>query len=97
MFHDLDKLTSCAIHILPMLLTFQLRWFPSDSSLSICGDEWPSCGTVALKDIAVYPLLPYVIWQIAYTLKTQSKFLRLSKPVSVADDDLVGDQHTVRL
>ncbi|SPQ96885.1 unnamed protein product (mitochondrion) [Plasmodiophora brassicae] len=70
-FHDLDKLTSCAIHILPMLLTFQLRWFPSDSSLSICGDEWPSCGT------------------IAYTLKTQSKFLRLSKPVSVADDDLM--------
>ncbi|XXQ33624.1 Glycerophosphocholine acyltransferase 1 [Plasmodiophora brassicae] len=88
-FHDLDKLTSCAIHILPMLLTFQLRWFPSDSSLSVCGDEWPSCGTVALKDIAVYPLLPYVIWQIAYTLKTQSKFLRLSKPVSVADDDLM--------
>eukprot|EP00474_Spongospora_subterranea_P001008 CRZ01466.1 hypothetical protein [Spongospora subterranea] len=96
-FHDLDKLTSCAIHIFPMLLTFQLRWYPSN--FSVCGPSWPVCEDIAISDIVVLPLLPYIIWQLAYTLKTQSKLFRLTKPVAIADDDLVipFSRYSIRL
>eukprot|EP00696_Hemimastix_kukwesjijk_P015800 gnl/Hemi2/4042_TR1411_c0_g1_i1.p1 gnl/Hemi2/4042_TR1411_c0_g1~~gnl/Hemi2/4042_TR1411_c0_g1_i1.p1 ORF type:complete len:359 (+),score=83.34 gnl/Hemi2/4042_TR1411_c0_g1_i1:158-1234(+) len=70
-FHSLDKITSCFIHISPPVLCWTLRWASRlsqhpNTSFTVCGDA--ECSS-SFFDMTILPLLPYFIWQLMYYLK----------------------------
>eukprot|EP01117_Protostelium_nocturnum_P007627 TRINITY_DN2732_c0_g1_i2.p1 TRINITY_DN2732_c0_g1~~TRINITY_DN2732_c0_g1_i2.p1 ORF type:complete len:541 (-),score=130.38 TRINITY_DN2732_c0_g1_i2:10-1464(-) len=72
-FHDLDKLTSVFIHLYPPLVTFCLRWFPSEG-FHICDDPGPQCpNNCSLNYFIVISLIMviYLLWQFMYLFKTE--------------------------
>lgn len=64
-FHSLDKVTTFAIHSLPMLVTLADRWLHSGGVLASGKDS---------DDDAAYflpALAGYVLWQVLYWIKTE--------------------------
>eukprot|EP01063_Lacrimia_lanifica_P034931 TRINITY_DN6558_c3_g1_i1.p1 TRINITY_DN6558_c3_g1~~TRINITY_DN6558_c3_g1_i1.p1 ORF type:complete len:400 (+),score=130.18 TRINITY_DN6558_c3_g1_i1:59-1258(+) len=58
-FHSLDRVTSCFIHIFPMLVTYTQRWSLGRGSEEISGWLcWCSAGV-------------YLAWQVAYLFETE--------------------------
>ena len=66
-FHDLDKMTSVAIHILPPLVTWCLRWYPS-SEFVVCSSA--EC-TFTARQAWRLCFYFYAFWQLAYVVKTE--------------------------
>eukprot|EP00727_Mastigamoeba_balamuthi_P005591 m51a1_g1651 hypothetical protein (388) ;mRNA; f:346772-348486 len=58
-FHDVDKLTSLAIHIFPALETYSLRW---DAGVG---------GAASFTHSFLWPLGLYALWQLLYLLFTE--------------------------
>lgn len=77
-FHSLDRLTSLAVHFLPPLVTFCLRWY-GDGRVggAEAGGGWHygAAGDGEWRDHAMYaiglPLGIYAAWQAAYLVKTE--------------------------
>ncbi|GAB0496304.1 hypothetical protein MMPV_007616 [Pyropia vietnamensis] len=77
-FHSLDRLTSLAVHFLPPLVTFCLRWY-GDGRVggADAGEGWHygAAGDGEWRDHAMYavglPLGIYAAWQAAYLVKTE--------------------------
>eukprot|EP00658_Telonema_sp_P-2_P079086 TRINITY_DN7568_c0_g1_i21.p1 TRINITY_DN7568_c0_g1~~TRINITY_DN7568_c0_g1_i21.p1 ORF type:complete len:415 (+),score=112.73 TRINITY_DN7568_c0_g1_i21:66-1310(+) len=67
-FHDVDKVTSVFLHIMPSLLMHCLMW--TDPTYSK-----PEFNLVGTKDILVhmlaYPTIMYFVWQLGYLLVTE--------------------------
>jgi len=82
-FHDIDKVTSLAIHSFPVGVSYLWRWTPmsqpADAISELLGLGWspvkfpvpPSADTVGLWELYALPLLVYSIWQILYYWKTE--------------------------
>lgn len=71
-FHDLDKVTSIAIHLLPGLLTYIERWKENGNSPMCYKDETlDECNTIGWTGAYFHPFLFYGSWQILYILKTE--------------------------
>jgi len=68
-FHDLDKITSVAIHIFPPLVTFSLRWYPPNGDFSLVCTE-PNCSLSPYYAITL-AMVFYAIWQALYLVKTE--------------------------
>jgi hypothetical protein len=71
-FHSLDKMTSIAIHIMPLLTTFCVRWLSFEESNS-CMPSYPlfASKTASSIDIGLvmpilYSIAAYLFWQIVY-------------------------------
>ncbi|KAJ1414016.1 hypothetical protein B484DRAFT_335398 [Ochromonadaceae sp. CCMP2298] len=81
-FHDYDKIVSVYIHILPGMLYYTLRWHNGYISLpwaedlvgaavpGTCEGDCANCMPLELTDYLA-TLLLYVLWQMAYLLKTE--------------------------
>lgn len=79
-FHSLDRLTSLAVHFLPPLVTFCLRWYGDGrvgGGADAGGGGWHygAAGDGEWRDHALYaigfPLGIYAAWQAAYLVKTE--------------------------
>lgn len=76
-FHSLDRLTSLAVHFLPPLVTFCLRWYGDGRVGGGDGGGWHygAAGDGEWRDHAMYaiglPLGIYAAWQAAYLVKTE--------------------------
>lgn len=83
-FHSLDKMTSSTIHMLPLVLTYQLRWFPGTYYS-------PSIPLTMSSAALIRPILWYLLWQVLYMIRTESVWFRVSKvkrgTVSIAEDE----------
>lgn len=79
-FHDLDKMTSCAIHIMPAIVTFGLRWYPEAGLSGVCATE--AC-EISLMEAVVHPICFYIFWQVTYIAKTE--FIDKAKLASDAE------------
>eukprot|EP01119_Soliformovum_irregulare_P014837 TRINITY_DN4092_c4_g1_i1.p1 TRINITY_DN4092_c4_g1~~TRINITY_DN4092_c4_g1_i1.p1 ORF type:complete len:391 (-),score=63.98 TRINITY_DN4092_c4_g1_i1:81-1253(-) len=66
-FHDLDKLTSVFIHMLPALVTFTRRWYPSSLEY-VCSES--DCSLRWIYALAI-PIGLYVFWQILYLFQVE--------------------------
>jgi hypothetical protein len=71
--HKIDILTNLGIHILPMLVTYHIRWFtiPDQANQPIqrfCDlpveSDWPSY----LRSMIFMPVLFYAIWSVNYSM-----------------------------
>ena len=60
-FHDLARLTSIAIHYLPAMVTYNLRW-RSNLELS---------QSLSIMTGIIYPLIFYFVWQLLYLIITE--------------------------
>jgi Protein of unknown function (DUF2838) len=67
-FHSLDKITSVYIHLTPTLLMWALHQFP-DGQFNTCQAEYPH--GIPFSVATLWPLLPYLVWQIAYSFKVE--------------------------
>lgn len=72
-FHSLDKITSLLLHWMPACVLWTLRWYPTRSvKLDYEGRseaakaEWQHG---SLYNLVLLPLLPYLLWAIAYYIK----------------------------
>eukprot|EP01130_Rhizamoeba_saxonica_P015691 TRINITY_DN7090_c0_g1_i3.p1 TRINITY_DN7090_c0_g1~~TRINITY_DN7090_c0_g1_i3.p1 ORF type:complete len:294 (+),score=14.49 TRINITY_DN7090_c0_g1_i3:409-1290(+) len=65
-FHDIDKVTSLFIHIIPSLVSFCYRWFPQEGS-PVYGDYTPELGFYYIY----LPVVVYMFWQASYLIKTE--------------------------
>jgi hypothetical protein len=68
-FHDIDKITSLYIHFSPPLVSFVVRWYPTDPSFFTATNEANSFMT--WKEAIFPPLFFYILWQVFYILKTE--------------------------
>jgi len=96
-FHSLDRLTSLAVHFLPPLVTFCLRWYGDGRGGGLAGSAPPGAaassygetGVDGWHDHAVYaiglPLGVYAAWQAAYLVKTEV----ISRTKLVGDPELM--------
>jgi len=96
-FHSLDRLTSLAVHFLPPLVTFCLRWYGDGRGGGLAGSVPPGAaassygetGVDGWHDHAVYaiglPLGVYAAWQAAYLVKTEV----ISRTKLVGDPELM--------
>eukprot|EP00128_Syssomonas_multiformis_P006658 Colp12_sorted_trinity150504_noHs@1852 len=66
--HDIGKMTTVFIHILPAIVTYTLRWYPRDPIYNICSNE--DCSSTFTESLFA-PLLLYLLWQSCYYLKTE--------------------------
>jgi len=67
-FHDLDKLTSVFIHLFPALVTWCIRWYPSNGDLSyLCHDN--DCN-LSYYNVFVLTMGIYAFWQVLYLIQT---------------------------
>ncbi|KAJ3122040.1 hypothetical protein HK100_012146 [Physocladia obscura] len=74
-FHSLAHITTNYIHLLPAVITYVIRWYPSDiqrqSDLfqnlrsGVTGDA------LSLKDVLGMPMAFYLAWQALYLVKTE--------------------------
>lgn len=73
-FHSLDKITSLMLHWMPACVVWTLRWYPQrvghkldyDSKSEEAKAEWQHG---SLTSLVVIPLLPYLLWAVAYYIK----------------------------
>ena len=78
-FHDLDKITSVYIHILPSMLYYTMRWGGGENltSSSTCqattADKFQFIFCSAPLSIWDYvaAMTLYLVWQVAYVIKTE--------------------------
>ncbi|KJE92553.1 membrane transporter [Capsaspora owczarzaki ATCC 30864] len=69
-FHDLDKMTSSAIHLFPAIVTYSIRWYtPLEGQASVCSQD--DCSIPSVWSWLSSPLVIYAIWQLSYFLKTE--------------------------
>lgn len=64
-FHSLDKLTSFFLHAFPPLTIHLFRWGLIENEHIIEDDH------LSLKDVFVYPVMMYGVWQVLYTFTTE--------------------------
>src|SRR3546814_6787399 len=57
-FHDMDKLTTVYIHVLPNMLTYCTRWPQNDQA------------PLALDDFLL-AIMVYMLWQLMYFIQTE--------------------------
>lgn len=66
-FHSLDKMTSCIIHLTPAWTVYMLRWYG--------GGRYTTCATpdcaITWSQAVFLPLIPYIAWQSAYLFKVK--------------------------
>ncbi|KAJ3024419.1 UNVERIFIED_CONTAM: hypothetical protein HDU68_008186 [Siphonaria sp. JEL0065] len=69
-FHSLSHITTIYIHLLPALVTFVIRWIPSEeqSVSDLCSGQ--DC-ILTLSDVFQWPILLYLLWQGLYLIKTE--------------------------
>lgn len=83
-FHDVDKMTSCFIHLFPSWLALTLRWCPLDPMRGGTPGAEPECqegfnaGDVGMATVV------YLLWQVLYFIKTEVA----DKPKLDADPDI---------
>ena len=65
-FHDFDHMSSCYIHILPVMVMFVVRRFPHEVFGATAGD---TCGDIGGELLDALGL--YVVWQLAYLFITE--------------------------
>lgn len=65
-FHDIDKVTSIAVHLMPNLCIFCLRWEIS-SRLTLVHTR----DSLNIYEWLITPCLGYFVWQILYLIKTE--------------------------
>jgi hypothetical protein len=58
-FHDIDKLTSLFIHIMPALLSYCIRWCDPEMFAGATSEEI----AVSMSDIGIMMLF-YILWQV---------------------------------
>jgi hypothetical protein len=66
-FHDIDKMISLFIHIYPPIVTYCLRWWPSEQ-FTVCQN--PEC-SISWTASFWMPLILYSFWQALYIVKTE--------------------------
>jgi len=66
-FHDIDKMISLFIHIFPPIVTYCLRWWPSNNFV-VCQDA--DC-SISWSASFWMPLVFYAFWQAVYIFKTE--------------------------
>jgi len=72
-FHSVDKVQSVFVHAMPCLLTWCGRWYGHGDDvnrLSAADLDSPNLYE-GLRDLMVYPILGYLIWQALYLIKTE--------------------------
>lgn len=74
-FHSLDKLTSCFIHISPAFVTWALLWNPNDRQwvqqrYRMCGLTDDSCSLASTTTFA-WALGLYLLWQVLYVIRVE--------------------------
>jgi len=62
-FHSIDKVTSFALHIMPPLICYVLRW---DTRLQEAGLAAKHMSPMTLQEQFVYPMTFYLAWQLFY-------------------------------
>ncbi|KAG2436955.1 hypothetical protein HXX76_006471 [Chlamydomonas incerta] len=72
-FHDLDKVTSLFLHLVPALVSWSLRWYgdparfgPPPEATEQQRERWHRAG--GLSNVLL-PMASYVVWAVAYYLK----------------------------
>ncbi|PNW85743.1 hypothetical protein CHLRE_03g207351v5 [Chlamydomonas reinhardtii] len=72
-FHDLDKVTSLFLHLVPALVSWSLRWYgdparfgPPPEATEQERERWHRAG--GLSNVLL-PMASYVVWAVAYYLK----------------------------
>eukprot|EP01127_Copromyxa_protea_P015926 TRINITY_DN4656_c0_g1_i1.p1 TRINITY_DN4656_c0_g1~~TRINITY_DN4656_c0_g1_i1.p1 ORF type:complete len:432 (-),score=67.46 TRINITY_DN4656_c0_g1_i1:61-1206(-) len=65
-FHDIDKITSLYIHLMPSLLSFCVRWYDPTMWIDAAVEET----SIYWTDIGVMMLF-YTLWQVLYLIKTE--------------------------
>jgi hypothetical protein len=75
-FHSLDKVTSCYIHILPPLLAYCQRWLPTAAAVSSAGWALPPHNAADAFQLTFYntwatPIALYLVWQLVYLAITE--------------------------
>lgn len=68
-FHNLDKMTTVVVHVMPPLMAFNLRWFPEETTNGQLKAE--EIESVSWFRALVLPLIVYLYWQVCYFLKTE--------------------------
>lgn len=79
-FHDFDKVNTTYVHVMPMLLLFTLRWYPSEAFFpnffSLLGQGFhapsgtPPSSTIDWWDMVV-AMFVYSFWQASYLFVTE--------------------------
>jgi len=69
-FHSLDKITSLYIHLTPSLVVWCLRWFVHDPRFNVCENS-DGTNNITFFNATLFPLLPYLFWQLLYFIKVQ--------------------------
>jgi Protein of unknown function (DUF2838) len=68
--HDLDKTTSLFIHLMPVLVTYSIRWLGTDAD-AFAISELAGEPSMSLMASFAVPLGFYCFWQAAYLVKTE--------------------------
>lgn len=74
-FHSLDKLTSCFIHISPAFVTWAFMWnnngtWLQDQGYQICSIDDSNCSPIASKTL-LYAFGLYCLWQLLYLIRVE--------------------------
>ncbi|CAB1111367.1 unnamed protein product [Ectocarpus sp. CCAP 1310/34] len=70
-FHDVDKMTSCFIHLFPSWLALTLRWYPLDPMRGGTAGAEPECQDgIDMRDVGT-AMAMYLAWQVLYFFKTE--------------------------
>ena len=76
-FHSLDKLTSCFIHLSPGFMSWSLLWMSRsdpwfvEQGFRICGLNDPECPAASALDFFYYGMPAYALWQLLYLLRVE--------------------------
>eukprot|EP01117_Protostelium_nocturnum_P018314 TRINITY_DN7636_c0_g1_i1.p1 TRINITY_DN7636_c0_g1~~TRINITY_DN7636_c0_g1_i1.p1 ORF type:complete len:389 (-),score=103.94 TRINITY_DN7636_c0_g1_i1:53-1183(-) len=65
-FHSLDKITSLFIHVSPSLAVWAMRWKDPSGIWNQCSKE-----EISFYDATIFPLIPYILWQLGYFVIVQ--------------------------
>lgn len=65
-FHSVDKITSLFLHLFPPCACWAARWYPAPGLGLEADPQWAAAD---LMDIAVLPMLPYLLWATLYYCK----------------------------
>jgi hypothetical protein len=77
-FHNLDNLTSCAIHIIPMFSSWNFRWYtmeymktlpPEQRTFVALENEDLKLDYSAFLSLYLLPLSLYLFWAFLYSMK----------------------------
>ncbi|MEW5302047.1 MAG: hypothetical protein WDW36_004859 [Sanguina aurantia] len=73
-FHDLDKVTSLYLHLVPAMVSWTLRWYPTKAfygfpSHEALGAHRPATSRGGVVSLVLVPAVFYTAWAVAYYLK----------------------------